>query len=67
MSKIKTKRAAAKRFKITGSGRIKRGQAGARHNTGKKRSKSMRNLGGAKILDRTNERSVLGSLPNYHR
>ncbi len=63
MPKIKTKRASAKRFKISGSGRIKRGQAGARHNTGKKRPKRNRRLRGALTADRTNERSIIGGLP----
>lgn len=31
MPKIKTKRAAAKRFKVTASGKIKRGKANKRH------------------------------------
>ncbi len=42
--KMKTKKAAAKRYKVMGSGRVKRGQAGKRHNTGKKRSKNTRKL-----------------------
>ncbi len=32
MTKLKTKRAAAKRFSFTGSGKIKRGHASHRHN-----------------------------------
>ena len=31
MPKMKTKRAAAKRFKLTGTGRIRRGKAGKQH------------------------------------
>ncbi len=31
MPKMKTKRAAAKRFKVTGTGRIRRGKAGGSH------------------------------------
>ncbi|HOU90088.1 MAG TPA: 50S ribosomal protein L35 [Polyangiaceae bacterium] len=31
MPKMKTKRAAAKRFKVTGSGRIRRGKGGGSH------------------------------------
>lgn len=42
--KVKTKKAAAKRYRVMGSGRVKAGQAGKRHNTGKKRSKRTRNL-----------------------
>ena len=44
MPKIKTNRSAAKRFKKTGSGKIKRSKAGKNHFTGKKASKSIRNL-----------------------
>ena len=44
MPKMKTHRGAAKRFKKTGSGKIKRSQAGKNHFTGKKASKSIRNL-----------------------
>ena len=44
MPKLKTNRSAAKRFKKTGSGKIKRSQAEKNHFTGKKASKSIRNL-----------------------
>lgn len=44
MPKLKTNRSAAKRFKKTGSGQIKRSQAGKNHFTGKKASKSIRSL-----------------------
>lgn len=44
MPKVKTNRSAAKRFSKTGSGKIKRSQAGKNHFTGKKASKSVRNL-----------------------
>ena len=42
--KLKTKRAAAKRFKITGSGKIKRRHAYASHILTKKTRKRKRNL-----------------------
>ena len=46
MPKQKTNRAARKRFKITGSGRVARAQAGKRHGMiGKKRSRKRRLLG----------------------
>jgi large subunit ribosomal protein L35 len=45
MPKAKTNRAAAKRFKITGSGRIRRRQAGRAHLVvGKKTSRQLRRL-----------------------
>ena len=43
--KLKTKRAAAKRFKITGSGKILRARSGKRHLLGTKPSKRTRRLG----------------------
>ncbi len=43
MPKMKTNRAAAKRFKVTGSGRIRRPKAGAQHNMiGKSRKRRRR-------------------------
>jgi large subunit ribosomal protein L35 len=44
MPKLKTNRSAAKRFKKTGSGQVKRARAGKNHFTGKKAGKSIRNL-----------------------
>lgn len=46
MPKMKTKRAAAKRFKITGTGRIRRGKAGGSHmfiGKSRKRRRRLRN------------------------
>jgi large subunit ribosomal protein L35 len=42
--KLKTHRGAAKRFKITASGKIMRAHSGKRHFTGTKRSGRMRKL-----------------------
>jgi len=44
MPKIKTNRGAAKRFKISASGRIKRGQSHRRHILTKKSTKRKRQL-----------------------
>ncbi len=44
MPKIKTRRAAAKRFKVTGNGKLKRHHAFASHILTKKSSKRKRNL-----------------------
>ena len=44
MPKVKTRRAAAKRFKLTASGKIKRKQAYANHIFTKKTRKRKRNL-----------------------
>jgi large subunit ribosomal protein L35 len=46
MPKMKTNRSAAKRFKVTGSGRVKRGLSGKRHGMiGKSRNRKRRLLG----------------------
>ena len=47
MPKMKTKKSAAKRFSVRGSGSIKRGQAFKRHILTKKTTKAKRHLRGA--------------------
>ena len=47
MPKLKTKRGAAKRFKVRPGGTVKRGQAFKRHILTKKTTKSKRQLRGA--------------------
>ncbi|HKS83051.1 MAG TPA: 50S ribosomal protein L35 [Candidatus Acidoferrales bacterium] len=42
--KLKTHRGAAKRFKITSTGKLLRWRSGKRHFTGTKRPRQMRNL-----------------------
>ncbi len=54
MPKIKTNRSAAKRFKVTGSGKLKRNKAYKRHILTKKTTKNKRNLRKAAIVDPTN-------------
>ena len=44
MPKMKTKRAAAKRFKLTGTGKLKRAKAFRSHILTKKSTKTKRNL-----------------------
>ncbi|MBN2285424.1 MAG: 50S ribosomal protein L35 [Tissierellales bacterium] len=44
MPKIKTNRSAAKRFKVSGSGKITRSKAGKNHFTGKKSGKQVRGM-----------------------
>ena len=58
MPKMKTRRGAMKRFKVTGSGKIKRSKAFKRHILTKKSAKSKaRNTGGV-IVDKTNEKQI---------
>lgn len=50
MPKMKTHSSAKKRFKVTGSGKVKRFQAGVRHNTGKKATKRKLRLRGSSLV-----------------
>ena len=50
MPKMKTKSGAKKRFKLTGSGKVKAGQAGKRHGMIKRTNKQIRNLRGTTVL-----------------
>ncbi|MCR5420206.1 MAG: 50S ribosomal protein L35 [Lachnospiraceae bacterium] len=54
MPKIKTNRSAAKRFKVTGTGKLKRNKAYRRHILTKKSTKNKRNLRKAVMTDETN-------------
>jgi len=64
MPKMKTKKSAAKRFKIRASGSIKRGQAFKRHILTKKTTKSKRHLRGPVTLHASDDKSVRRMLPN---
>ena len=63
MPKIKTNRAAAKRFKVTGTGKLKRNKAYKSHILTKKSTKRKRNLRQATITDATNVKSMKKVLP----
>lgn len=63
MPKLKTKRAAAKRFKVTGTGKLKRNKAYKSHILTKKSQKRKRNLRKATITDETNVKSMKKILP----
>lgn len=56
MPKIKTHSGAKKRFKVTGTGKIKRAHAGKRHklNSALKSAKRKRNLRKSTMTDKTN-------------
>ena len=58
MPKIKTNRAAAKRFKKTGTGKLKRNKAYKRHILTKKSAKTKRNLRKPAMTDATNVKSM---------
>ncbi|MGI6072067.1 MAG: 50S ribosomal protein L35 [Lachnospiraceae bacterium] len=63
MPKIKTKRAAAKRFKKTASGNLKRNKAYKSHILTKKTTKRKRNLRKATMTDATNVKNMKKLLP----
>jgi len=62
MPKMKTKRAAAKRFKLTKSGKVKRHKAYTSHILTKKTTKRKRNLRKAAMISKSDERRVLKML-----
>ena len=63
MPKLKTKRAAAKRFKKTGTGQLKRMKAYKSHILTKKSQKRKRTLRKATITDATNAKVMKKILP----
>jgi len=63
MPKMKTKKAAAKRFAVRASGSIKRGQAFKRHILTKRTTKNKRHLRGAVTLHASDVASVKRMLP----
>ena len=54
MPKMKTNKSAAKRFKVTGTGKLKRNKAYKSHILTKKTTKNKRNLRKPAITDATN-------------
>ncbi|MGN1187459.1 MAG: 50S ribosomal protein L35 [Lachnospiraceae bacterium] len=63
MPKIKTSKAAAKRFKKTGTGQLKRMKAYKSHILTKKSTKRKRNLRKATLVDKTNLKAMKKILP----
>ncbi len=63
MPKMKTSRAAAKRFKLTGTGKLKRNKAYKRHILTKKSTKKKRELRHAVMTDATNVKNMKKILP----
>lgn len=63
MPKIKTCRAAAKRFKKTGTGKLVRNKAYKSHILTKKSQKRKRNLRKAAITDASNVKAIKKILP----
>lgn len=63
MGKMKTHRASAKRFKRTGSGKIKRYKAYKSHITGKKSQKRIRNLRKSALVSRGDQKRIDQMIP----
>ncbi|MEO7300352.1 MAG: 50S ribosomal protein L35 [Verrucomicrobiota bacterium] len=63
---IKTKKSVAKRFKITGTGKVLRSRAGKRHLLQSKNSKRRRSLSGTTLVDKTDTYRILQNLPFSH-
>jgi len=58
MPKVKTKSSAKKRFKLTGTGKIKRKHAFKSHILTKKETKQKRNLTHVGLVDKSDEKNV---------
>ena len=62
----KTKKAVAKRFKITGTGKVMRSRAGRRHLLAGKSPKRRRSLGTSSQVDHTDTYRITQNLPFSH-
>lgn len=65
--KAKTRKAVAKRFKVTGSGRILRRRQGKRHLNRRKNAKRLRRLGQAATVAKCDEERIKADLPFDNR
>ncbi len=63
IARSKTRKAVAKRFKITGSGKVLRTRAGRRHLLSCKSAKRKRNLAKAAVVDETDVARIKLNLP----
>ena len=63
MPKMKTRSGAKKRFRVRGSGSVKRSQAGKRHILTKRSTKNKRQLRGSTGVHATNANTVAAMLP----
>jgi large subunit ribosomal protein L35 len=63
MPKMKTNRSAAKRFKKTATGRLKRGRQNRRHILTKKTPKRKRQLRRAALVSKADEKRIKRLLP----
>jgi large subunit ribosomal protein L35 len=63
IARRKTKKSVAKRFKVTGTGKILASQSGRRHLAGSKNRKRKRHLAKMKQIDKTDEYRIRANLP----
>lgn len=63
MPKMKTNKAAAKRFQVTGSGKVKHKKAGRRHILSTKSPKNKRQKRADGILSKGDEKNIKRMLP----
>lgn len=64
MPKMKTNRAAAKRFRVTGTGRVRRGKACKSHMMYGKGTSRLRRLRKNDMVDKADEKRILRLLPH---
>ena len=67
ISRSKTKKAVAKRFKITANGKVLRSQASRRHLLSSKSPKRKRQLGKSTLVDGTDVARIKLNLPHSNR
>jgi large subunit ribosomal protein L35 len=63
IARRKTKKAVAKRFKVTGTGKILASQSGRRHLAGSKNRKRKRQLSKMKQIHHTDDARIRANLP----
>ncbi len=63
MPKMKTNKAASKRFKVSGSGRVRRPKAGGNHGMQEKSRKRIRRLRNNDMVDKTLQKKIKSLIP----
>ena len=63
MPKMKTNKAAAKRFRVSGKGRVRRPKAGGNHGMQEKSRKRIRRLRTNDMVDKVLEKKIKSLLP----
>ena len=63
IARAKTRKAVAKRFKITGTGKVLRSQASKRHLLSKKSAKRKRQMAKSQVVDKTDVARIKMNMP----